>query len=598
MLLAIASCSSPKTKFTPLTNYDISVTIAMPNEFKYDQYFAQEVDSLNTEYKNLSKKYSSYKKYSEERDSLEIYYKDLLLNDTTLNINKINTIKSLLFSYESLRTDTNVKNIDYKIFLILQNLSCNSYILNTYKEMMDFSIRYNKKPKIESYLLIADTTTLSDYESFARIASINKTQYVLNVKKLEIKHYENSDSATMHFQLFDAVNDRFIFDDEFTEDARIREPKKTITTSRIKKYIDNILFLTSKDITDSLIHYSWFIDKSGMRNEKINIFISKLLEDKNRMNWAKDLVKRDIERGLISKYYDPSKMFCVLENEDKTKFASVFLHKDNSRWFGKLNVMKEADGETHHYMYIVVGEKYKDRWYLEPIEPTEVHADSLSNYKENILKELLQKNTFDEEKMFVQGDIWNTGIFMNVDELLENSSKKKESILTKLDQQLFKPFKGMTVFVAAQYRTLLAADYEEREYPVFSMLKKLETFAKQNYNNLTFFTHRNNLEKRKQLIYDKEMTKILIPYYIKLPNNEIEVSAFYYDNIGKQVFKLIHKKISKIIRNHYDKELEEYFLPHSWNWEDLYMREDSFWNEVVLKKENGEFINLTKIELE
>ena len=278
-------------------------------------------------------------------------------------------------------------------------------------------------------------------------------------------------------------------------------------------------------------------------------------------------------------------------NGDRTKFISFFVKED------EVEVPQERIDAGHGYtrlnVYLLVGVLYDDEWYIKEEQSMTFHPPDLEIGKQQYFNGLQGWNYFKENSTEYNPDFWKTKLFETVSydtrklgEALPagQSSEGAEQEVHKVVVDVLKEELDQDI---EELRVSISDEYLK---PLMERLKEADPDG---------FTTYNWMYKKPVLIFPRDVSVVLNPVQMANAKEECMVRYFVIFPSQKEVYEWQYFKPKLRGSNHwhYGSYVIDQLKPLTkWSFGVRTHDDDNFWEKYVLKKEEGEYKYLKKID--
>ncbi|MBX9853626.1 MAG: hypothetical protein K2X86_17925 [Cytophagaceae bacterium] len=251
------------------------------------------------------------------------------------------------------------------------------------------------------------------------------------------------------------------------------------------------------------------------------------------------------------------------------------------------------------YAYIIVGVKYQSRWYLKKDMVTYFNEVNLEEGKKYYFNNLQKWSFFKGTSYEFNPEFWESNFFEKVPDLTKDPKwKKYGKTMWATEEENNRPYLGLYKIVAESMRKELQEKGDRFESEISEQILK-PYYEKLKKNKPEEFTDYSIMYNKFTLIYPKDLTIVLNPIRITNSKGEKQIRYFVVFPDTKEVYEWIYLKPenSESASWHYGSEIiDQLSVVTKWNFSYDSLEDKKFWDNYILKKENGTYLYLKKIE--
>jgi len=545
-------------------DFEPSILILAPNKTNFENTFKKEINSFNKSITKNNRKTQEPYLLSEEFLSSPENIKKMLKSEIEFS-EKMDFFKMASFSSEQF--------LAYKFFEKFPNL----------------------------LILLKDETIGGTLSDFKDISNKSKVQYVLNFSKIDIYKKDKISYANISIQLYDNKTNTVIIEKSYIGDWTNPGFEFACENQSIQCTLNNAL---SKALNE--IIYTIASDSPTLKKEK------QLALERYKV-LSKDYLTGEFNQNLLdsiipNEVADSNNVYQVLYNKDTTKFVAFYLEKVSSQNLKSLsedkkdtnvkiispNDMKDKkllEEIPRTYAYIIKAVKYKNKWYFEKSNVTYFQANSIKEGQEMYFNNLQDWNFFKENSTEFNPEFWETNLFEKVPDLRKDPDWEKYGKSSwKSREANNRKFIGLYEIVADKMREHFKEF--ENKFQKATLIPEVERILKSNNKFIDYYIPK----KGTTLVFPEDMSIVLSPVLIKFDDRlERIIYLVFYE--GK-TFQWTYPQLKEFkgARSFYNSFLINELEPLvDWNFSYDTLDDQSFWDNYVLKKENGTFKYLLRI---
>lgn len=449
-----------------------------------------------------------------------------------------------------------------------------------------------------------DKTSDGKTDELAAIAKTENVQFVLNIPQVDFKLKRGEKSARIKVQLYNQSASEMVIEQEF--DGKDTNPgfEFACQSGSLDCTINNALAQALPQVIAAIAARSPTLKRQRMlATKRWQVIESQYYPRKPPRLIPEILFVNDT--GLSDEGY-----FQGLINADSSQFVGFFLQNQKG---AKLdNLIKNSDKSVKilsqnltnpdilSYMgRIVVGVKHNGRWLMSQKHVTYFPAEDLEQGKREYFANLLSWGFFEENSAKPADSFWTTNLFKKVPDLTKDPDwEHYGDNIWKTDEIRNRPYIGQFEIVAEVLQAeaeLIKTEFiktmeSEVFAPAYDALKaadssSFKSYAKLNYRLVLIHPQDKSIILNPIVVEDEQGLKTA-RYFVYLPAEQ----AFYeWNYLPSGSFEKNQKYLSR------EKYIQPFLDLDYWYFFQQELNDQDFWNDLVLKKENGKYKYLERL---
>lgn len=549
--------------------YEPQILILTPNETKVEKSLRKEVEAVNKK-----------------------------LNSSVANEEQINTyLNSDEFLQQPLNLQKMIRSeIDY------------SKEMNFFGQVSSISEQYLAYRFFERFpnllIMLSDQKSNNTVASLMQVVNNEGLQYILNFQSIEIYKDKSIPHAKIYVQLFDRSTETTILESSYIGDWHNPGFEFACQDSTLNCTINNALSQALDDVIRVVATNSPTLKREKQLSyDRFNT----LLE-----NYLTGEVNGEILNEAIPKSdstVNLSDCFQTITDQNQSKFVAFFIKQVSSQNFKQLTENKTdqnvqiltkkdlkdegfLDEIPQTYAYLVKGVKYENDWFYEKSNVTYFQPESLMQGKKEYFSNLQKWNFFQENSTEFNSDFWETSLFEKVKDLKNDPDWDKYGDGMWMTQEINnRDYIGLYEIVAKILRkknNQLNAEFEDymKEEVFDKYFKNLKNTNPDKYTKISphsiICPTDRNIALNPILITNKDDVKT-VHYFVSLKDSQ-------------EVYEWTYFEPSIVPTTFYGSEVVDQISSLTeWNFSVDNLNDQTFWNEYVLKKKDGTYIYLSKV---
>ncbi len=549
-------------------NFEPHILILTPNETKVEKSLKQEIEEINEK-----------------------------LGSSSVNEEQI---MSYLSSEEFLQQPLNLQKMIRSEIEFSKDLTFFSQVSSISEQYLAYRF-FEKFPNL--LIILSDQKSDQVEASFEQAVDKDELQYILNFPSIEIYKDKSVPHSKIYVQLIDRLTETTVLEKSYTGDWHNPGFEFACQDRTLNCTLSNALSQALDDVIRVIAANSPTLKRERQLNyDRFNALLEHHLTGEINNQILNDAIpKSDSAINL-------SDCFQTIIDENQSKFVAFFIKQVSSQDFKQLTENKtdqhvqiiSKKDVTHEeylddipqtYAYLVKGVKYEQNWYYEKAHVTYFEPASFERGKEEYFNNLQKWNFFQDETTEFNTDFWETSLFEKVKDLKNDPDWDKYGDgMWKTQEINNRPYLGLYEIVAERLRRKndqLNSEFEDyMKEEVFGKyyenLKKNypEEYTKISPHSIICPTNRN-IALNPVLITNKEDLKT-IRYFVSLRDS-------------KEVYEWSYFEPSEVPTTFYGSEVvNQIGSLTDWNFSVDNLNDPTFWNNYILKEEDGVYKYLTK----
>lgn len=425
----------------------------------------------------------------------------------------------------------------------------------------------------------------------------------MNFPSIEIYKEKSIPHAKIYVQLFDRSTETTILERSYIGDWHNPGFEFACQDSTLNCTINNAL----SQALDDVIHAVATNNPTLKREKQLSYDrFNTLLE-----NYLTGEVNGEILNEAIPKSdstINLSDCFQTITDQNQSKFVAFFIKQVSSQNFKQLTENKTdqnvqiltkkdlkdegfLDEIPQTYAYLVKGVKYANNWFYEKSNVTYFQAESLMQGKKEYFNNLQKWNFFQENSTEFNSDFWETSLFEKVKDLKKDPDWEKYKDMYASREYNNRPFIGQYEIVARKMRE--GYKEYEKKFQNNELIPELDRMIKENDEFIDYYIPNEGITA----VFPPDMNIVLTPILIKF-NDGIERIVFLIFYKG-ETFQWTYPKLKEFrgARRFYRSFLlDEIEGLVDWNFSYDTLDDQNFWDNYVVKKENGIYKYMSMIK--
>lgn len=444
----------------------------------------------------------------------------------------------------------------------------------------------------------------STIQQLSKLAEKYDMQYVVNFPsaKFEIKNGKRTLKLTV--QLYDHTQKKILIDNVFNGNDENPGFEFTCEEGTISCTINNAM----SDAVYSVLKIigtqsSAIIHEEDLRSNRNRLLSSQLGNAPNPQiaktieTYSPDLFNEGYYYGITDSSETKLIGFFALDNESET--YKQMNRDEEAGYVDYFNLDYSNDYSNGIYTYAVVGILYDSTWYFKKEKISWYNKSALDSSKVAYFNRLQEWEFFVDYDTLFNPQFWETKFFKKVPDLTKDPMwKKYGTSIWKPDEMENRPYVGIYEMVVKQ----LQLEIEQKKVQITYEITKnviqpfLENLKSEQPEECKSYT--TILDKEFILIFPYDLSAVLNPVLITNAQGMKQIRYFIAFPGSNDIYEWIYLKprIHQETDRIYSMEVvEELEIATTWNYGTLTLNDSNFWNNLVFKKENGEYVYLKKL---
>ena len=441
-------------------------------------------------------------------------------------------------------------------------------------------------------------------EQLSEIATRSNIQYILNFPYVHSVIENGKKITTIRVQLYDNYQEELILDRIFTGNSINPGFEFTCKEGSLTCTINNSLSQGLNEVIRLITTNSpKIIKERELANERANLLLAKYYP-KKPITEVLDII-RENDTSISTEGF-----FQSLMNEDKTKFIGFFASDSRARNLKEIrdeqdkNVKIISDDIYNLnsipkiYANVVIGINYNSKWYLKKDKVTYFNSENLELGRKEFFNNLQEWNFFQENTFLYNPEFWETYFFEKVKDVSkEPDYEEYYDSIYKRQERRNKGYIGIYEIVADQMRKKKEEVTNQFRKEIGEKIMR-PFFEKLKIDHQEEFKDFFLINKEFVLIFPEDKSVVLNPILIEDNQAQRKIRYFVLFPETKEIFEWNYLDPQKLgdVKWHYGSEvIDRLSSLTEWNFGFETLDDQSFWEDYVLKKDDGKYKYLSRM---